>query len=120
MNDKEGNILSFRILIYFQGHLVTEYSELPEKHVHKIFNPWIIKTPPGYSCLFTSPLNNNDDRFNIIPGIVDNDIFDILDFSFFMSFFNSTSYFLTFFLTSFITVFGTTISQPIGLEKLLS
>ena len=39
MNDKEGNILSFRILIDFQGHLVTEYSELPEKHVHKIFSP---------------------------------------------------------------------------------
>ena len=44
--------------------------------VHKIFNPWIIKTPPGYSCLFTSPLNNNDDRFNIISGIVDTDTFD--------------------------------------------
>ena len=39
MNDKEGNILSFRILIDFQGHLVTEYSEQPEKHVHKIFSP---------------------------------------------------------------------------------
>ena len=35
----------------------------------KIFNPWIIKTPPGYSCLFTSPLNNTDDRFSIIPAI---------------------------------------------------
>ena len=39
MNDKEGNILSFRILIDFQGHLVTEFSELPEKYVHKIFSP---------------------------------------------------------------------------------
>mgnify|MGYP003153078946 FL=1 len=33
MNDKEGNILSFKILIDFQGHLVTEYSELPEKYI---------------------------------------------------------------------------------------
>tara|TARA_R100000656_G_scaffold26443_1_gene23395 strand:+ start:432 stop:647 length:216 start_codon:yes stop_codon:yes gene_type:complete len=39
MNDKEGNILSFKILIDFQGHLVTEFSELPEKYVHKIFSP---------------------------------------------------------------------------------
>ena len=44
--------------------------------IHKILNPWIIKTPPGYSCLFVSPLNNADDRFNIIPGIVDTDKFE--------------------------------------------
>jgi len=40
---------------------------------YKILNPWIIKTPPGYSCLFVSPLNNSDDRFSIIPAIVDTD-----------------------------------------------
>jgi hypothetical protein len=42
---------------------------------YKIINPWIIKTPKGYSCLFVSPLNNADDRFSIIPGIVDTDTF---------------------------------------------
>jgi len=42
---------------------------------YKILNPFIIKTPPGYSCLFTSPLNNNDDRFEIISGIVNTDTF---------------------------------------------
>jgi hypothetical protein len=41
----------------------------------KILNPWIIKTPPGYSCLFVPPLNNTDDRFSIISGIVDTDSF---------------------------------------------
>ena len=40
---------------------------------HKILNPWLIKTPPGYSCLFLPPMNNADDRFSIIPGIVDTD-----------------------------------------------
>jgi hypothetical protein len=40
---------------------------------YKIINPWVIKTPPGYSCLFVPPLNNSDDRFSIIPGIVDTD-----------------------------------------------
>jgi|TARA_R100001460_G_scaffold714_2_gene3268 hypothetical protein len=45
--------------------------------VNKILNPWIIKTPPGYSCLFVSPLNNSDDRFSIIPGIVDTDTFPL-------------------------------------------
>ena len=43
--------------------------------VLKFFNPWIIKTSPGYSCLFVPPLNNSDDRFSIIPGIVDTDTF---------------------------------------------
>jgi hypothetical protein len=42
---------------------------------YKIINPWKIKTPKGYSCLFVSPLNNSDDRFSIIPGIVDTDSF---------------------------------------------
>jgi hypothetical protein len=43
--------------------------------LYKIINPWKIKTPKGYSCLFTSPLNNSDDRFSIISGIVDTDTF---------------------------------------------
>lgn len=43
----------------------------------KIINPWTIKTPPGYSCLFLPPLNNTDDRFFIIPGIVHTDRFPV-------------------------------------------
>lgn len=39
----------------------------------KLSNPWKIKTPIGYSCLFLPPLNNTDQRFEIIPGIVDTD-----------------------------------------------
>jgi len=42
---------------------------------YKILNPWKIKTPQGYSCLFVPPLNNADDRFFIIPGIVDTDTY---------------------------------------------
>jgi hypothetical protein len=43
--------------------------------IYKILNPWTIKTPKGYSCLFVPPLNNSDDRFSIMPGIVDTDTF---------------------------------------------
>jgi hypothetical protein len=43
---------------------------------YKILNPFSIKTPPGYSCLFVPPLNNYDDRFEIISGIVDTDTFE--------------------------------------------
>jgi len=42
---------------------------------YKVLNPYIIETPPGYSCLFVSLLNNADDRFEIISGIVDTDIY---------------------------------------------
>ena len=52
---------------------VKKNSELP---FYKILNPWIIKTPPGYSCLFTAPLNNGDDRFTALSGIVDTDTYD--------------------------------------------
>jgi hypothetical protein len=42
---------------------------------YKILNPWKITTPKGYSCLFLPPLNNSDDRFSILSGIVDTDTF---------------------------------------------
>ena len=38
MKNKEGNILSFRILIDSKGNLVTELSGLLEKDARKIFN----------------------------------------------------------------------------------
>jgi hypothetical protein len=50
--------------------LIEKNKNLP---IYKILNPWKIKTPKGYSCLFVPPLNNNDDRFSIIPAIVDTD-----------------------------------------------
>lgn len=36
-------------------------------------NPYIIKTPPGYSVLITSPLNRPDLPFHTLSGIVDSD-----------------------------------------------
>jgi hypothetical protein len=52
--------------------LIDKNKNLP---FYKILNPWKIKTPKGYSCLFVPPLNNSDDRFSIIPAIVDTDTF---------------------------------------------
>jgi hypothetical protein len=65
----------------FDFHPIKQLGESPliEKNknlpFYKILNPWKIKTPKGYSCLFVPPLNNSDDRFSIIPGIVDTDTF---------------------------------------------
>ena len=43
--------------------------------INKIVYPFTVRTPKNYSCLFVPPLNNKDDRFEIIPGIVDTDTF---------------------------------------------
>ena len=42
--------------------------------VFKFQNQWIIKTPPGYSCLITTPLNQNV-PFEIITGVVVTDTY---------------------------------------------
>lgn len=38
----------------------------------KISNPWVIKTPPGYSCICTAPFNQNS-PMEAITAIVDTD-----------------------------------------------
>lgn len=41
----------------------------------KWHSPWGVKTPKGWSCLFTSPLNHLETRFKILDGIVDTDTY---------------------------------------------
>lgn len=43
--------------------------------IFKFKNPWIIKTPPGYSCLFLTPLNHVL-PFELISGVVDTDSYE--------------------------------------------
>jgi hypothetical protein len=40
----------------------------------KFNNPWSIRTPSGYSCLFVQPFHR-DAPFTILPGIVDTDTY---------------------------------------------
>jgi hypothetical protein len=48
----------------FRGNHVLSYP--------KWFNPWAIKTPPGYSTLFIQPMHR-ESVFTIMPGVVDTD-----------------------------------------------
>lgn len=41
----------------------------------KFYNPWVMETPPGVSCLFTSPMNHFETRLKLIDGIVDTDTY---------------------------------------------
>ena len=50
--------------------------ELPKgysKTVLKYLHGWIIKTPPGWSCLVTHPIGYPNLPFRVIPGVVDTD-----------------------------------------------
>jgi hypothetical protein len=43
----------------------------------KFINPWSIKTPKGYSCLFIPPVHGGNPYFSILEGLVDTDKFDM-------------------------------------------
>jgi len=64
--------------------LPKEWHKVSGENAGKFHNKWLIKTPPGYSCLFTQPMNRySEDRFKIIDGIVDTDTYiNVINFPF--------------------------------------
>lgn len=46
------------------------------QNVFKWLNPWTVRTPRGYSCLFTHPLNNGIKSLQFFSGIVDTDSYN--------------------------------------------
>jgi Family of unknown function (DUF6065) len=48
----------------------------PKHHLIKFINHFVIKTPPGYSCLFTAPINHLETRFITLGAIVETDMYD--------------------------------------------
>lgn len=48
------------------------YSKLVFKNLHG----WTIKTPPGWSCMIVHPIAYPNLPFEVIPGIVDTDVFN--------------------------------------------
>lgn len=59
-----------------------EGSNIQNQDVYKIISPWLIKTPPGYSCLFLKPWYSDTRGINIIPAVVDTDVFHCVNFPF--------------------------------------
>jgi hypothetical protein len=67
---------------FISDHNFIQVSTLPpasggDQHVHKWNNDFVITTPPGYSTLFTHPLNRNDLPFRTLSGVVDTDTYRI-------------------------------------------
>lgn len=75
--------------------LVTEHDvaqistlKVPEEFHPRAFkwaNPWIVKTPKGWSTMFVAPVFRDDSPFEILPAIVDTDGFKLsVQFPFFL------------------------------------
>lgn len=61
-------------------HPVTQVSTMPFspeflQYAFKWNSPWIIKTPPGYSCIYTHPFNSQYLPFKSLDGVVDTDTY---------------------------------------------
>lgn len=41
----------------------------------KFINPWVITTPPGWSCLFLNPINQFEKRWHFFEGVVHTDTY---------------------------------------------
>lgn len=79
--DETGNIYSVwstSLIKCVETHSIEQVSKFPipdgyNPNPLKFVQPWIIKTPPGYSTLFMSPAFQTDSPFYMMPGIVDTD-----------------------------------------------
>jgi hypothetical protein len=63
------NLVSFHVIEQAPKHPAQKPFPYPKWN-----NPWAIKTPPGYSVLFTQPMHR-ESVFTILPGIVDTDTY---------------------------------------------
>ena len=52
-------------------------SRTDKQHWIKLKNPWLVRTPPGYSCLFIQPVYEFNPNLRLLSGIVDTDTFDL-------------------------------------------
>jgi hypothetical protein len=61
-------------ITFHPAYQLVNYKQLDLPHgAPKIRNPWGIKTPKGYSCLFISPPHRPASGVRILEGIVDTD-----------------------------------------------
>lgn len=59
-----------------EGHNIDQVAGYKEKTDYfKFYNPWIVKTPPGYSSMFIPVLNRGEQPFQIFSGIVETDTY---------------------------------------------
>jgi hypothetical protein len=86
--DKEFNVIPANQEQHDFGYhdkaqIPEEWHHTTGKYAGKFHNKWLIKTPPGYSCLFIKPMNRMEERFDLISGVVDTDTYvNVINFPF--------------------------------------
>lgn len=73
----QGDIRARSPLHMIMDHDKVQFPGAPfeNQKVIKFRSPWVVKTPPGYSCLFVAPLNRFECPFRVLPGVVDTDTY---------------------------------------------
>jgi hypothetical protein len=79
--NENGNFSAYwstELLHLIESHPISQYNEynIPDNKYQtafKMIQPWIVKTPPGYSCLFINPTYRTGSPISIFPAIVDTD-----------------------------------------------
>ncbi len=66
--------IDFQIIEQIGKHKKVSFSY---NGVPKLKLPWSIKTPPGYSCLFIPPVNDDDRKIEIFSGVIDTDTYNV-------------------------------------------
>ena len=72
---KPANFMQEEFEYHHKYQVPPEWSDKVGDMAGKLKNKWLIRTPPGYSCLFIKPMNRIETRFDIISGIVDTDVY---------------------------------------------
>jgi hypothetical protein len=75
---EESGSLSFTSkgdLVDAQHHLQVRGSPIQKSLIVKFNNPWVVRTPAGYSTLFVSPLNQYRMPFQVLAGLVETDTY---------------------------------------------
>ena len=73
-----NGVLGFRAqgkFIDTQHPLQVRGSPLEGMPIVKFINPWVVRTPEGYSTLFVAPLNGFDFPFQVLSGLVETDTY---------------------------------------------
>lgn len=58
---------------------VGDHAGIGERYaaIPKMPNPWGVKTPAGYSCLFIPPVNQDKRIFEVFSGVIDTDAYSV-------------------------------------------
>jgi hypothetical protein len=66
---------TYEIISFHIPEQTGNHPKINTRNTPKWKNFWSIKTPKGYSCLFTAPMHGDESPFTVLPGIVDTDTF---------------------------------------------